>query len=92
MDSSAVRTAQLLITNTFSANAFSLIVLSTFTAIYSQSIKIPTTSLHTFIKENKYIENGIGFIRIRPTLGVVGLEVLGLNVLVLNSCAYISKL
>ena len=25
-----------------------------------------TTSLHTFIKENKYLENYIGFIRIKP--------------------------
>ena len=29
-------------------------------------LQIRTTSLHTFIKENKYLENGIGFIRIKP--------------------------
>ena len=38
--------------------------------------------LQTFIKENKYLENGNGFIRIRPiySLRVIGLEVFGLNV------------
>ena len=50
---------QLFSTNALNANTSSLNVLPSFTAIYS-------TSLHTFIKENKYFENDIGFIRIKP--------------------------
>ena len=49
-----------------SANACSFNVLSTLTAIYSQSIVNTNNFLHTFIKENKYLENDIGFIRIKP--------------------------
>ena len=56
---SFVSTAQL-----FSTNAFSINVLSTFTAIYSQSIA--NYELHTFINENKYLEKEIGYIRIKP--------------------------
>ena len=57
--------AQLFSTNAFSANTFSLNDLPSFTAIYSQSI-VNTTSLYTFIKENKYLEIDFGFIRIKP--------------------------
>ena len=60
------KSALLFSTNAFSANAFSLNVLSTFTAIYSQFIVNTKTSFHTFIKENKYLKNDIGFIRIKP--------------------------
>ena len=50
----------------FSTNAVSLDVLSTFTVIYSQSVVNTNNSLHTFIKEYNYLENDIGFIRIKP--------------------------
>ena len=50
----------------FSTNAFSLNVLSTFTAIYSQSIVNTNNFFTYFIKEIKYLENDIGFIRIKP--------------------------
>ena len=54
--------AQLFSTSAFSAYAFSLNVLTTFTAIYSQSI------VNTFIKENRYLDNNIEFIRIKPII------------------------
>ena len=54
--------------------------MSTSTAIHSQSIV--NTLLQNYIK--KYLEDGIGFIY---SLRVIRLDVLGLNVLVLNSCA-----
>ena len=58
--------AQLFSTNSFSANAFSLNVLSTFTAIYSQSI-VNTNNFFTFFLSKKAIlENDIRFIRIKP--------------------------
>ena len=50
----------------FSANTFSLNVLPSFTAIYSQSI-INTNNFFTyFYQENKYLWNEIKFIRIKP--------------------------
>ena len=55
--------AQLFSINAFSANTFSLNVFPSLTATYSQSTVNTNNFLHTFIKENKYLENGIGFIR-----------------------------
>ena len=81
--------AQLFSSNTFSANAFSLNVSSTFTAIYSQSI-VNTNNFFTYFYQRKhYLENYIRFIRMKPinSLRVIGLEVLGQIVLVLNNCA-----
>ena len=49
------------------ANTFSFNVLSISPAVYSQSIVNTNSScLHTFIEENKYLENDIGIIRINP--------------------------
>ena len=50
----------------FSANTFTLNVLPSFTAIYSQSIV--NTSLYTFIKENNHLGKDIGFIMIKPLI------------------------
>ena len=56
-----------------------------------------TTSLHTFIKENRYLGNDIGIIWIKPnSLRVINQEVLGQNVsvpnvLIQNSCAQNSE-
>ena len=65
----------------FSTNAFSLNVLTTFNAIYSQPIVNTNNFLHTFIKENKYLENDIEYIRIKKSLRVIRLEVFGQVVL-----------
>ena len=58
--------AQLFSTNAFSANVVSLNAVSTYTAIYSQSIVNTNNFFTYFIKENKYFENNIGFTRIKP--------------------------
>jgi len=85
--------AQLFSTNAFSGNTFSLNVLSTFTAIYSQSIA-NTNNFISYFYQRKQIS--LKWHRIyldqNNTLRVIRLEVLGqsvsaLNVLVLNSCA-----
>ena len=60
--------AQLFSTNAFSANTFSLNVLLSFTAIISQSIVNTNNFSHNYIKKNKYLENDIEFIKIKPTV------------------------
>ena len=83
--------AQLFSTNVFGANTFSLNVLSTFIAIYSQST-VNTNNFFTTSIKQKQISWKYLWIYWDKTnsLGVVGLEVLGLNLLVLNSCAFYS--
>ena len=85
-------TAQLFSTNAISANTLSLNVLSTFTAIYSQSI-VNTNNLFTYFYQSKQISLELHRIYLDQTdsLRVIRLEVLGQNVLVLNSCAIINN-
>ena len=61
--------AQLFSINAFSANTICLNVLSTFTAIYSQSI-VNTNNffIYFYKKKNKYLKNDIGFIRVKPII------------------------
>ena len=77
----------------FNTNAFSLNILSTFTAIHSQSI-VNTNNFFTYFYQRKQISRKLRWIYIDQanSLRVISLEVLGqnvlvLNVLVLNSCA-----
>ena len=65
-DFDQVHGAQLFSTNAFSSNTFSLNVLPSFTGIYSQSIVNTNNFLNPFIKDDRYLENDIGFIRIKP--------------------------
>ena len=85
--------AQLFSTNVFSANTFCLNILSTFTAIYLQSI-VNTNNFSTGIYQRKQISRKWHRIYQDQTnrMRVIRLEVLGqnvliLNVLVVNSCA-----
>jgi len=83
--------SQLLRTNAFSANKFCLNVLSTSTAIYSQSI-VKTNNFYTDFFERKQISRKWHWIYLYQTnsLRVIRLEVSGLNVLVLINCATIT--
>ena len=58
------QTAQLFSTNAFSANAFSLNVFQLL-LLFKLTIYCKYEQ-KTFIKENKYLENDIGFIGIKP--------------------------
>ena len=58
--------AQLFSINAFSANTFSFNVLSTFTAIYSQSIVNMNNFFTYFHQQNNYLKNDIGAIRTKP--------------------------
>ena len=62
----SVLSAQLLSTYAFSADTFSLNVLSTLIAIYSQSIVNTNNFFSYFYQRTKYVENDIGFIKIKP--------------------------
>ena len=63
-----ILTQVLFMAQLFSTNAFSLNVLLYFTAICSQSIVNTNNFSHNYIKKNKYLENDIEFIKIKPTV------------------------
>ena len=82
----------------FSTNTFSLNVLPSFTAIYSQTI-VNTKNFFTYFYQRKQISRKLHRIYEDQTncLRVIRLEVLGqnvlvLSVLVLNSCAVVEVL
>ena len=87
-----LKTAQLFSTNAFSANAFSVNVLSTFTAIHPQSI-VYKNNFFIYFYQRKRISLKWHRIYYNQTdsLRAIRLEVLGLNVLVLNSCAFVKQ-
>ena len=86
MKSFNVCRAQLFSTNAFSVNKFSLNVLSTSTAIYSQSI-VNTNIFFTYFCQRKQTSRKwrCNYYNQTNSFGVIRLEVLGLNVLVLIS-------